>query len=457
MKKNFLSAIFSVCLIIILSLSIFGCSGGGGGSGSTVVNSVAKPAAPDPVTAVPSAGQIALNWNTVPNADTYNVYHSKAPGAKASGTKLAGCTSPFVLPELIPGKTYYFVVTSENSAGESEVFKEISATVPSITITGNSIIESVMAGEKTFFVGTNDETGDLALFDSAGNPEKILAGAGTFSFRGAAYTNGIIYVGVDFADVSTMTQKVFVFAFSASTGKKIPEATRTYAALSGVVADQAAGILYIIGVKDASGITWIDAINVTTGEVVASRGDSPGDPTYGAFDGGKYFVQDGVLHVLGRILPNQGGNDKVKVFRFKDVLATELPSFVYISSDPKVVNDVDSGNGFALSPDGQTMVVSETINLFSGPKNALVKFNVATQAIISVTEIPTTAIDLTFDNAGSLYCIINNNLIKIDIATMAQKVLKSGVSHLTLDKATETIYAASGSDVFPLNLDGSSK
>ena len=103
----------------------FGCGGGGGGDGSNPL----PPAAPSSVTANPGDNQATINWSSVSGATSYNVYYRTAAGVtKSNGTKLASSTSPRVIPGLVNGTPYYFVVTAVNAGGESAESAERSAT-----------------------------------------------------------------------------------------------------------------------------------------------------------------------------------------------------------------------------------------------------------------------------------------------------------------------------------------
>jgi len=78
------------------------------------------PAAPAGVSAVGGANQATISWPAVAGAASYNVYWSTASGVtKASGTKIAGATSPYVQTGLSAGTSYYYIVTALNSVGES--------------------------------------------------------------------------------------------------------------------------------------------------------------------------------------------------------------------------------------------------------------------------------------------------------------------------------------------------
>jgi outer membrane protein OmpA-like peptidoglycan-associated protein len=72
-------------------------------------------------------GDVTLLWNEIPGDSSYNVYVSMSPGVtKLNGYKIPNVTNPVRINQLEPGKTYYFVVTVVNRAGESEESKELS-------------------------------------------------------------------------------------------------------------------------------------------------------------------------------------------------------------------------------------------------------------------------------------------------------------------------------------------
>ncbi|MGB5750037.1 MAG: fibronectin type III domain-containing protein [Desulfobacterales bacterium] len=93
-----------------------------------------------PVKQVPAARQkkaqtsgsaeATLAWDNVPGALSYNIYWRNQPGVtKLNGKKIANVKNPHTLNDLIPGKTYYLVVTAVSNSGESSISEEISHTV----------------------------------------------------------------------------------------------------------------------------------------------------------------------------------------------------------------------------------------------------------------------------------------------------------------------------------------
>jgi mono/diheme cytochrome c family protein len=97
------------------------------------------PAAPTGVSAVGGTNQTTIKWAAVNGATSYNLYWSKTAGVTtATGTKIAGATSPAVLTGLTDSTAYYYIVTAVNSTGESVASGQVSATtlsaVPTPTV-----------------------------------------------------------------------------------------------------------------------------------------------------------------------------------------------------------------------------------------------------------------------------------------------------------------------------------
>jgi hypothetical protein len=86
------------------------------------------PNTPTGVSAVAGILQNTISFNSSIGATSYNLYWSNTPGVtKATGTKIAGVTSPYIHTPLsaIP---YYYVVTAENAYGESADSAQVTAT-----------------------------------------------------------------------------------------------------------------------------------------------------------------------------------------------------------------------------------------------------------------------------------------------------------------------------------------
>ncbi len=87
------------------------------------------PAAPTGVMATGGANQATLSWSAVSGATSYNIYWStKTNVTTATGTRIAGATSPYVQTGLSASTAYYYVITAVNSAGESAASTQATAT-----------------------------------------------------------------------------------------------------------------------------------------------------------------------------------------------------------------------------------------------------------------------------------------------------------------------------------------
>jgi hypothetical protein len=75
--------------------------------------------------------QITLTWDSVPGADSYNVYWGTSPGVtRRNGNKISDIKIPrTTIKGLKPGNTYYFVVTTVKGPEESRESDEIPFTV----------------------------------------------------------------------------------------------------------------------------------------------------------------------------------------------------------------------------------------------------------------------------------------------------------------------------------------
>jgi len=69
-------------------------------------------ASPSGVVATGSNQAITVSWSPVPGATSYNIYWSTVPGiTPATGTKIAGATSPYLHSGLTNGVLHYYLVT----------------------------------------------------------------------------------------------------------------------------------------------------------------------------------------------------------------------------------------------------------------------------------------------------------------------------------------------------------
>jgi len=109
------------------------------------MEAVSAPFPPTDVNATAGDEQATISWDSVSGATSYNIYWSTSSGVtKGTGTKISNATSPYTHTDLTNDTTYYYVVTAENSYGESDESSEVSAT-PSATGEASSTPTNVNA------------------------------------------------------------------------------------------------------------------------------------------------------------------------------------------------------------------------------------------------------------------------------------------------------------------------
>lgn len=131
-----------------------------------------------------ASASILLNWNELEAVDRYNLYWSNSPIVKRSqATKIADVKSPFCHCPLADASTYYYLLTAENGAGESENSMTASAATDMsrpLLLTGKPISGSVNIGfiasiTMTFNKSMTSGNGFIKIFNSSGNlHESIL-------------------------------------------------------------------------------------------------------------------------------------------------------------------------------------------------------------------------------------------------------------------------------------------
>jgi len=123
--KGSARTLFSVFLVGILCLTLWGCGG------SVARYDPGAPAVPSGLAVLASDdGSVSLSWSEADKAAAYNVYYSTVPGVtSATGTQFGTTSSAnSIVTGLTNDTQYYFVVSAVNSSGESAVSNEVSAT-----------------------------------------------------------------------------------------------------------------------------------------------------------------------------------------------------------------------------------------------------------------------------------------------------------------------------------------
>jgi alpha-tubulin suppressor-like RCC1 family protein/fibronectin type 3 domain-containing protein len=148
---RFRSLAFFSALALAAAVVLAACAGDEGGSreegsGTQPSTTTQPPSAPSNVTIAGGNGQVTISWDTISKATSYNLYWSTVTGVtKASGTKIAGVSSPYTHTGLANGTGYFYVVTAVNAGGESAESAQVSAT-PQVPAPGAPTGVSATAG-----------------------------------------------------------------------------------------------------------------------------------------------------------------------------------------------------------------------------------------------------------------------------------------------------------------------
>jgi lysophospholipase L1-like esterase/fibronectin type 3 domain-containing protein len=89
---------------------------------------VAAPTAPNGLTATGSNGQVVLGWTAVPGAASYNVQRAAVSGGPYAVVATQVGHVAYTDTSLTNGATYYYVVSTVNSLGESPNSREVAGT-----------------------------------------------------------------------------------------------------------------------------------------------------------------------------------------------------------------------------------------------------------------------------------------------------------------------------------------
>ncbi|WP_240421852.1 fibronectin type III domain-containing protein, partial [Paenibacillus periandrae] len=98
----------------------------------SAVPQVASPSVPSITSAAAGNGQVRLTWNGVAGSTGYKIYKSTVAGTYAAETTtVSSSVYSYVVPGLINGTTYYFIMKATNPGGDSAASNEVSA-VPQV-------------------------------------------------------------------------------------------------------------------------------------------------------------------------------------------------------------------------------------------------------------------------------------------------------------------------------------
>ena len=123
--------------LVLFSLAIASC---GGSDDPTDPGGGAVEVPPAPTNVIVTAGNQAniVTWSPASDATSYNLYWKAGAGATTGDTKVAGVASPYTHSPISNGTLYSYVVTAQNSAGESSASAAVDGTpdLPPIYVSG---------------------------------------------------------------------------------------------------------------------------------------------------------------------------------------------------------------------------------------------------------------------------------------------------------------------------------
>ena len=111
------------CFYIVLSLALFmHCGDTPTGTGQSI------PEAPGNISVSPCNTSNSVSWDEVSNAESYNLYWDNESPVTKNSSKIENVASPYSHTNLTNGTAYYYAVSAVNSAGESLLSRQVSAT-----------------------------------------------------------------------------------------------------------------------------------------------------------------------------------------------------------------------------------------------------------------------------------------------------------------------------------------
>ncbi|HJZ91222.1 MAG TPA: glycoside hydrolase family 44 protein, partial [Gemmataceae bacterium] len=153
------------------------------------------PATPTGLTATAGNAQVALSWNAVAGATSYNVFRSTTPGGEGSTVYRNVTTNSFTDTGLTNSTTYYYQVSAVNGSGQSAKSAEVSATpqAPPAAPTGLTASPGDAKVTLTWNTVTGATSYNVYRGTASGSETLVKSGLTGATYADAGLTNGTTY------------------------------------------------------------------------------------------------------------------------------------------------------------------------------------------------------------------------------------------------------------------------
>ncbi len=298
--------VYSWILITVFLIPIISC--GGNVSTDSAATGTA-PSTPIEVSATAMGSMVTIGWESVSGATSYSVYWGTSSGVTTSSeTKITGISfAVYTHTGLTNDTTYYYVVTANNSAGESPASSEVSATPEAVTAaagtgtvlgvakdTDGNVLDGVTV--EIFVDGTFTVSGPSPKPSADGASPRNAALVTTTTGSDGSYTLSGIEVANNYEITYTKSAYVIVYMYDVDvTGNTILYMeTVTMVDESSSPGDADGTITNALSGDPESGVTvkFYSNMNNTSGTVQGTTTtDSLGAYSITGLDAGNYTAQ----------------------------------------------------------------------------------------------------------------------------------------------------------------------
>ncbi|MDQ0172851.1 S-layer homology domain-containing protein [Paenibacillus tundrae] len=158
------------------------------------VNLPNAPANPRNLTAEPGDGHVTLKWVTEPDVN-YRIYMATDDDPDLMVGITEDASSPYTIPDLVNGKTYYFVVKAENKGGLSEASNQVSVTPSKVPGAPSDVTATPGNGQATvrFTAPAHDGGSPITGYEVTVSPGKKIVTGSASPITVQGLSNGTSY------------------------------------------------------------------------------------------------------------------------------------------------------------------------------------------------------------------------------------------------------------------------